>query len=69
MINQPVVMECEGFPKNVVMKYYEAPMSDIASHFSTKFKEHLLEQVNAQTGLTWAEEMRNVRRLSVGVEK
>jgi hypothetical protein len=68
-IDEPVVMECEGFPKNVALKYYEAPMTDIAAHFSPKSKEHLLGQVTQQTGFTWTEEIRNLPRLAVNVEK
>ena len=43
-INEPVVTECKGFPKNVELKYYEAPMTDFAAHFSPTSKEHLLAQ-------------------------
>jgi RNA polymerase sigma factor (sigma-70 family) len=68
-LGEPVVVECDGFPESVVLKYYNAPMSDLAAHFSPNFKQHVLEQVKAQTGLTATEEIRNVRRLKVEVEK
>jgi RNA polymerase sigma factor (sigma-70 family) len=68
-INEPVVAECKGFPKNVELKYYEAPLTDFAAHFSPKSKERLLGQVTQQTGFTWTEEVRNVQRLSVNVGK
>jgi len=69
-IDEPVIVECEGFPKQVELKYYNQPMTALTALFSPKStKEALLQQLTTQTGLTWTEEVRNVRRLMVEVSK